>query len=167
MIVLGIDPGARIGVALLDVGSRTANVVQLVTWADEDPILPLRMGGFLDNARRADLVCVERVEQVTGVRGGSAHALTAPLATGLARGNWIGGLLAGIASAKGYQVATVPAATWRAALVGSRAPSDAQVAQTIRVRCPGWPAKSNAHQRDAAGCALWAGLARARKGESS
>jgi hypothetical protein len=58
------------------------------------------------------------------------------------------------------RVVTVDAATWRSALVGSRSPSDAEVARVIRLRVPNWPRVSNAHQRDAAGCALYAGLVR-------
>ena len=153
--VLGLDPGEHIGVALLEVGARQAVPLVLGAWAASEPPASLlaRLREHVDH--RETVVCVERVEAVHGAaRMGSGYA------TGLCLSNWIGGLLAGFAGADGLRVVTCTAAEWRSALVGSRSPSDAEVKQAVRLRIPNWPAKSNAHQRDAAGCALWAGLAR-------
>lgn len=150
--VLGIDPGRRVGVALLEMTKAGhASGVRLATWTDESDS---RLSDeLLREVMRADIdvVGVERVERVHGsARMGSSYA------EGLARGNWIGGLLAGLARAQQVRVVTVEAREWRQALVGSRTASDAQVASMVRLRVANWPRRSNEHERDAAGVAIWA-----------
>lgn len=151
--VLGIDPGATIGVAMLDVGSARASLVACAKWDDGND------ESLVETALRAivhggpEIVAIERVSAVHGAaRMGSSYA------EGLARCNWIGGLLAGLAHARGKRVVTCSAAEWRSALCTSRVASDGEVKQMVRIRVPNWPAKSNEHERDAAGVALWAGL---------
>lgn len=158
--VLGIDPGKRIGVALLDVGARQAVQVALGEWlgdTDEDLVSTRLLLGTWLRTHNPDLVAVERVVHVHGSsRMGSSYA------EGLAWSNWVGGELAGLARALGAQVVTIAAGSWRAGLAGSRTASDAQIARAIRLRVPSWPMKSNEHQRDAAGVALAAGLVHQR-----
>lgn len=154
--VLGVDPGATIGWCVLDVGDSTGSYVSAGA---------VRAGahGLGDDARsllesvlagaRAIILAIERVEHVHGqARMGSSYA------EGLARAGWVGGEIAQLGRARGLEVATVEAAVWRKLLVGSRTAKDAQIAAMVRVRIPTWPKRSNAHTRDAAGVALWAGL---------
>lgn len=151
MRVLGIDPGKTVGLALLDVGASQARFLDAS--ALDAALLdgPLMFATF---APAPDLVAIEKVEHVHGSdRMGSSYA------EGLARAAWVGGELAAAARAAGLRVITVEASAWRRAIVGSRTASDATIAKAIRLRVPTWPSKSNAHQRDAAGVALWAGLA--------
>jgi Holliday junction resolvasome RuvABC endonuclease subunit len=154
--VLGVDPGSTIGIAMLSVLRPSATGLLVGAWrAASDRELDealVRLSKILDE-EPIDLVAVERVEHVHGSdRMGSSYA------EGLTRAAWIGGEIAGAARARGLKVVTVDAPTWRSALVGSRRASDAEVKRMVLTRIPGWPSSSNAHERDAAGVALWAGL---------
>jgi len=157
-VVLGLDPGSTIGVCVLDVGAHQASLVSATCWnEDADEILSSKLRELLWQSPRPELVAIERVYDVHGsARMGSSYA------QGLALSNWIGGLLAGVARSQGVRVVTPPAGTWRKALCGSPRATDAQVKQMVRLRVPDWPARSNAHERDGAGVALWAGLGAAR-----
>lgn len=154
--VLGVDPGSTIGVALIAVGTSTATGLLVGAWrASNDEELDAaraRLSKIL-HEEEIDLVAVERVEHVHGsARMGSSYA------EGLTRAAWIGGEIAGMARAAEIEVVTVEAGTWRAALAGARSATDAEVKRMVMARVPGWPTTSNAHERDAAGVALYAGL---------
>lgn len=158
MRVLGIDTGVHTGVAVLDVGARQATFVTAATWQSRDLeryALDLLFGPRgLAMAFRPDMIAIEHIERVHGSkRMGSKYA------DGLVGANELAGLLRGIALARGVRVERCTAGRWRAALCGSKCASDAAIAQMVKVRVVGWPKVSNEHQRDAAGVALFAGLA--------
>lgn len=165
-MTLGIDPGVTIGVCLLDVGASQAAVLARDAWNEDcDEMLSSKLRALLQTSK-PELVAIERILDVVDFRGN----VRANYAQGLALSNWIGGLLAGVARSQGVRVATPSAHEWRSSLCGTRMATDAQVKQMVRLRCPSWPAKSNPHERDAAGVALWAGLAavaKARRGAAA
>ena len=167
--VLGIDPGATIGWGILDVGPRVAHFVLCGDFSARTDVELLAALAELERLAVAHVPAVVAVERVVDVHG--CERMGSGYAEGLARSNWVGGEIAGLARAmanqdrragrpRPLQVATVAATCWRSVLVGSRSATDARVAQMIRLRVPTWPAVSNAHQRDGAGVALWAGLNR-------
>jgi len=148
-LALGIDPGATTAWALLEVGAARASFVSKGSTTAGVAICALEQ--IMRDHR--PLVAIERVVNVHGsARMGSSYA------EGLVHAAWIGGELAGIAHVIGCRVETVQAGVWRQALCTSRVASDGEVKQMVRLRVPDWPPKSNEHERDAAGVALWAGL---------
>jgi Holliday junction resolvasome RuvABC endonuclease subunit len=158
--VLGLDPGADIGWAILDVGTSTAEPVWTGTAsARTDAEIKAAWHLLLEviDTHHPRLVAIERVERVHGTpRMGSSYA------QGLARAAWIGGGLCALVRSKGLEPVTVEAPVWRLELVGIRSATDREVKEMLSTRCPHWPARSNAHERDAAGVALFAGLAARR-----
>jgi len=153
-IVLGVDPGATTGFAHLAFYPRAAPV-PLDVWdtaGDEEAIASFRlMLDGLDPVRT--IIAIETVHAVHGSeRMGSGYA------TGLVRSNHLAGIFEGIATERSFRVVRVIAGHWRKALAGSSRADDAAVARMVRLRVPSWPAKSNEHQRDAAGVALFVGL---------
>jgi hypothetical protein len=153
--VLAFDPGVHVGAVVLDVDRRTGRASLVTAPETLTPETCAARLVVLHELHRPDLVGIERAWIVHGhERMGSSYA------QGLARENWVGGELAGTAASLGLPVAACDAATWRGALAGSRSATDRLVEQMVRLRCPSWPAprKSNPHERDAAGVALWAGL---------
>jgi Holliday junction resolvasome RuvABC endonuclease subunit len=147
MIVMGIDPGATVGLCVLNLAERPTSRVWSGSSRGETA------AEVLGEIAIPALVCVERVERVHGSpRMGSAYA------EGLVRAAWLGGEIAQWCRSRGARVVTCSAGTWRGALCGSSQATDAAIAAMVRLRIRDWPARSNAHERDAAGCALWAGL---------
>jgi Holliday junction resolvasome RuvABC endonuclease subunit len=73
------------------------------------------------------------------------------------------GRLASIAEDRGLASVEMTAADWRREVCGKGAAKDGQVAEAVGRLVSGWPKRSNAHVRDAAGVALAAGWAWIRK----
>ncbi len=68
------------------------------------------------------------------------------------------GELVGALRADGHTVVECSAVEWRKALCGRGTATDARVKQMVRTRVSNWPARSNAHERDAAGVAMFCEL---------
>lgn len=73
------------------------------------------------------------------------------------------GILSGMARGRNLEVTPLCAADWRREVVGRGNAEDAAVKDAVTRIVRGWPKRSNAHQRDAAGVALAAGWLWLRK----
>jgi Holliday junction resolvasome RuvABC endonuclease subunit len=143
--VLGVDPGpTHNGWALLDFTVSTAPLWHLGgTCGDEleDVFDTLDAAGL-----RPDLVCVER-----------PRALHNPMANvPLMATAWAGGIVVGIARARGLDVLELGQNEWRLGLVGHSAKGervDPKVEAALRLLVRQLPARTSVHARDAAGVA--------------
>jgi Holliday junction resolvasome RuvABC endonuclease subunit len=97
---------------------------------------------------------IERVRVVV-----SRERFGASMATGISDAQWIGGEIAGMASALGHGVATVRADAARKAITGKGAAKDADITPIVIASIAGWPKQSGKHARDAAVYALFAARA--------
>ena len=150
MIVLGVDPGsAHVGWAVLESGGP-AHVVSGSHEGLPTRDVIARLRGAV-RTRRVGLVAVERVEQVNA-RGGFGSQM----ATGLLLGHGVGQRIAQALEDDGVRVVEVTAEAWHLAYFNARAVDGPAVAALVQTRILGWPAVSNAHERDAAAIALWA-----------
>ena len=148
--VLGVDPGATIGAAILRV-SR-GNCEWIDSWSG-------RSVGYLRSwlaetgahGRRFDLVAIETAAVVYPRAGFGTY-----MATALMDAAKIGGELRGQAIERGLSTQEATAAAARKALVGLAQPSDAQVKSALG-RAVKLPKFTNAHVRDAAVVALYCG----------
>lgn len=144
MIVLALDPGRSIGHAVLDFESRRPRILLLEVTEDTNPA----MSWMHLNASISPIIAIETNETyVTRER----NVNPAPFINA-AR---IGGELAGYARALGLRVVAVSAHEWRRAIVGKRNASDADIKAAVS-RLVDLPKRSNAHERDAIGVALYA-----------
>ena len=151
---LGVDPGsAHVGWALLrreDVAGLGVRV--LASGSHEqlevrDVIARLRGVWRRPGVR----VAVERVDAINARAG-----FGSTMATGLLLGHGVGQRIAQAAEDDGLVVVEVTAERWHHEYFNARAVDGAAVAALVQSRVSGWPARSNAHQRDAAALALWA-----------
>ena len=172
MIVLGIDPGATIGLALLDVpaawvrgaASRSgkARVVAVGSARPEGAATQIAVRAWLASAleKHPELGAEpSTVLDVVGIERPSGYAYSAARVGPLLDAAWQGGELAGWAanSHLATTVATVPAGDWRRLVVGTPSARDAQVAAALG----SWVVdlgRTNAHGRDAIGVAIGAAL---------
>lgn len=144
LVVLGFDPGATTGWAYLEVSLAAATWI--AAGAERDPSELLHR---VQTTATLDLVALERVATVfPRDRFGTA------MARDLAHASWIGGEIAGAVRMLRRAVAECEATEWRKALVGATSPSDAKITRALRMHLR-LPARSNAHERDAAGVALF------------
>lgn len=148
LYVLGVDPGATTGLALIRLDNAGA------TWLGDESTRrdPGASSLMADHLELLDLVAIESVRSVYPRARFAAH-----MATCIARASRVAGEIAGAARAHGIEVVDVTAEEWRKALCSSRQATDAMVSTVIRSRVSDWPTRSNAHVRDAAGVALFAG----------
>jgi len=148
IVVLGIDPGpsahgwALLRVLDLQTAEWLALGVDKPDWYDA-----LTLASF---AVRPELVAIERP-----AGGGYSPATVPPLLETA----YQAGILAGRALAAGLDVSPLCAADWRREVVGRGNAEDAAIKDAVLRLVTGWPKKSNAHHRDAAGVALAAGWA--------
>jgi Holliday junction resolvasome RuvABC endonuclease subunit len=150
LIVLGVDPGATTGWALVKVSLSVSGSQWLAAGAEREPsnVLSVMRGSMLTAGERIELVAIETIGTVF-----PRARFGAGMAKDLARASRIGGELAGAAKVMGLTVAEVEAAAWRRALTGRGAPKDRLVKLALGMVIK-LPARSNAHERDAAGVAL-------------
>lgn len=152
MNILGIDPGATIGFATLRgdlwIGDGTTRDVQALCEHIANPDEPI------------DLVVVESVKQVY-----PRARFSSKMATALLLAERQVGEIVATARNAGLDVLEVSAAQWRSAIVGNKAATDAAIKAVVSKRVKDFPKRSNAHVRDAMGCALfgarWARLNKA------
>lgn len=158
-LVVGIDPGASLhGVALLRVSGLRASFVE-AHHLDTDALV----SWLRDLAAQAPHVAIETAH---GVHAGIVRARGAQAALSIARASVAttraDGVIEGVSVGLGIPTMRATALEWRAALAGGRQASDAMVAAMVPRLVSGWPTRSNAHTRDAAGvavfCARRAGL---------
>lgn len=147
MRVLGFDPGAaHTGWVLIEVSGRDERWIDGGAVAQIWTVMP--KGAHL---RDADIWAVESVAAVAPRDGFGPR-----MAKYLIDAAKVCGEILAEARVYGRPVVEVTAATWRKAIVGSGRATDAQVAQALALRFGGSMPRSNAHARDAAGCALYA-----------
>ena len=178
MIVLGVDPGATIGLALLDVpaawvrgaASRhgKARVVAVGSVRPEGASAPMAVRAWLASAleKHPELGAeLSTVLDVVGIERPSGYAYSAARVGPLLDAAWQGGEIVGwAATAKlAPTVATVPAGDWRRLVVGTPSARDAQVAVALESWVVGL-GRTNAHGRDAIGVAIGASLLPASDG---
>lgn len=166
MRAIGVDPGSRrIAISAIDVSDRCIEYVNAITIeVDEGELNDRALARvrrsaaaalFTNATEHADtIVTVERVLHAYPREG-----MSAKMATAMVHTEWIGGLISSAAySLFGEEwadhVGTCGALEWRRAIVKHRA-TDHDVAQVITNGIRGWPKRSNAHVRDAAGIALY------------
>lgn len=127
---------------------KNAPAITHETMIDDDDLAKLRdnVDRIFWGQPRWTIVTLERVIRVKPRGRMSAH-----MATCLASCSWVGGEIASVARERGFTVQTVDAEAWRLALTGKTGPTDREVARAIRERIEGWPAQSNAHERDSGG----------------
>lgn len=161
MIVWAFDPGATTGYALFriaDDGTGLATVQSAHSMRDPVDHAMVECDLATEFAipppfREVRLLCVEAVKRVTP-RERLPAAMASAMATGLVRSERIAGELVGIAKARGIEWAECEASEWRAALVGKRTATDAEVKRAIDARLAE-PMRTNAHVRDAIGVGLY------------
>jgi Holliday junction resolvasome RuvABC endonuclease subunit len=144
MLILGADVGARTGWALLAC-DRAASFVacgELPRVGRADAL------EALIRSTRPDLVAFERP---------AGYAYDAARVKHLLAAAEIAGALADRAR-RHVEVVEYTATEWRGALCSRASATNPQVETMVRLRVTGWPAprKSNEHERDAAGVALYA-----------
>ena len=151
MIILGLDPGSHTtGYAILDAERATVSFVECGSLENEE------LAAWLyDDAHDVDCVAIERIEGVAFAPKGAGivpHLLSASNAAGVAKG------AAQLLSTNRARVHIVEASAreWRKAIVGKANASDADVKRVVTLHVQGWPKVSNAHERDAAGVAMYA-----------
>lgn len=155
MIVIGIDPGATIGWAILELrmGAAPRRLHHGDSRAPDG--VPWRDHGV-------ELMAVELPEGFypSAARLGEKASVLASMAAELLATTRIGARLLGRAEEAGLQVIDVAPAEWRSATgirVGGRGATmspDQQTAARWPTLISGWPARSNTHQRDSAGAAI-------------
>lgn len=145
MIVLGYDPGASLGYALVDTGEPPR-----VIWCGAASRDAVDLARALDTGVTVDLVAIERVETVY-----SRARFGASMATALVAAARVEQRLADCAERRGWPVLYVTAGDWRRAIAGSRTASDARIKRALTLRFGDVLPRTNAHARDAIGVALY------------
>lgn len=145
MIVLGIDAGTHVGLAVLalDRGAFRHE------WSSSGRWPMTALVSYVLSQHRPSLVVIEAPKGYGYSNARVANLLDA------AR---IGGELAGIARSFGVEVIETHAQETRRALCGKGNASDKLVADVVRMRIHDWPKRSNCHARDAAIAAMFGAL---------
>lgn len=185
MIVVGFDPGsAHFARCVLDVTPTSATFVscgvfevghivplkkprrfrdgrmqteeRIVDAADVEELSSHVRGllASLDGHYIGSLLCAcERRARISPRKG---NMVSAELASQLATAKELGGGAVEIARFIGYRISLVTPEEWRKALCGDHHADDKMVGAAIPLAIAGWPKRSNPHERDAAGVALYA-----------
>jgi Holliday junction resolvasome RuvABC endonuclease subunit len=153
MRVLGWDPGSRwIAWALLDVPPCGPALYLDRGTLDTDPLgagSPLWKLSEL----RVQHVAVELVAKVYNRPGFSTD-----MASELAKTERVGGLIVGAARMLHFTWSEPAAPEWRKQLCGDRQAEDSLIQTVIEARVQGLPKRTNKHERDAMGVAIYAGI---------
>lgn len=155
MKALAFDPGKHAGWAVADLAAAGARGVAVACGILDRGIADgrdERVAEGIDLIARhcPDLVLVETVDFVV-----ARERFGADMAGHLVRAARLGGRLFQAAIDHGFEAQEVSAEEWRRALTGTGQPENKAIAEVIRLRYANWPAKSNNHERDAAGLALY------------
>ena len=162
MVIVGFDPGGSTsGWAVLSVGGHPAQPVAEFlakgAVASDGPSLDAFFASCDPfNVAAGRLVAVEKNE---GIAFGSKGAGIVPHLIACARAD---GLICENARAHGVHVVSLPRRRMAQHVCRDKSAPDRVVKAAIHLYVRGWPAKSNVHERDAAGVALAAVVARAR-----
>lgn len=160
---LGLDPGKRTGWGVIELAGALETVVAFGELDPLDPVADLRR---LLAEHQPGRVGIEIVKRVHPVRRGEHVGISTDQAQSLYDAGLLAGELKGEAARAGVRVDPFSAEAWRGALILKEQPSNAEIEDKLRARLSAsFPArrKSNDHERDAIGIALWAAL-RARIG---
>jgi|SRR5690606_5922310 len=142
MIVLGIDPGATVGLALIEVPA-----VGRPKWIWHDAIREEELS-LPELQWDEDAPGVIAIEQVEG------YAYDHVRSKALIQTARLEGRLIEQARAMGYDPGMVSRSQWRKALCGNGSADDAEVKRALELQTVGMPKRTNAHARDAAGVAI-------------
>lgn len=150
---LGIDPGKITGWGLVELLPRE-RVLAFGVLDQADPPAHLRE---LLREHRPELVGVEVVERVHPVVRSGINGISTDQALALYCSGLLAGTLLAEARFANVQRIHVTAERWRSALAGKETASNAAIEQALRLRLAGFPAprKSNEHERDGIGVALF------------
>ena len=152
MIILGFDPGAWTGFAIIDMRESTPVVIHAgkirAEALDGRELIEKALGVIAPPS----LVAVEKIVSVYPRAGFST-----PMATAIANATRIEGRILEAASNHKMKSACCTAKEWRAALLGDAQPTDAMVKSVLERRLK-YLGRVSAHARDAAGVALFCGL---------
>lgn len=156
LVVLGLDPGSTAhGWAVLLVSLAGARYHSAGHWAGSAARL-VRLLHHRQRVTPADPACPP-IDLVAVEVPGAVYKLSCIKQLLLTAGQ--AGRALGAAEGVGLAHVDVAPGVWRLAVVGSNAPHDALIKDKLPPQIVGWPARSNAHVRDAAGVALYAGRA--------
>lgn len=145
MIIFGIDPGPKTcGFAVLNCDRFEATFVAKGTF-------PSNVDGVADAIERHGPVLLVALEQPAG------YAYSIERSKDLIETARVGGLINGIATLRGIEVKAFPATEWRRSVVGKGNASNKLISLVVPRQIKGWPKRSNNHERDAAGVALYVG----------
>lgn len=158
MIVLGFDPGAWVGYALVDIGPRVPVLLRAGKLRYDRDRSEVSGQELLEQAlgepRSVDLVAIEKVVQVYPRQGFST-----PMATAIANATRIEGRLFEAARTKNLETSGATAKEWRYAITGLISPSDAAIKSVLSRRVTIAPGeRMSAHARDALGVSLYCGM---------
>jgi Holliday junction resolvasome RuvABC endonuclease subunit len=155
--VLGVDPGACAGLALVNVNQR--GEAGFILGASTR--IPLDEVALWLEAYRPDLLAIESVTTVY-----SRSRFGASMAQALMASAKLTGRILQMAQGMGIATAEATAHEWRGSLIGMRAATDAQIKSVLMRRVALMPKRSSAHVRDAIGVAVFCGMRAAmeRKG---
>lgn len=142
MRVLGVDPGATVGLALLEVRGGVA------WWCGDDSTRDALASDLVRD--ELDLVVIEKVGMVFASEGFSPW-----IATTLMRADRVAERIKVHFEQRRIPIREVAASTWRKHVIGKGNAGDALIRDTIELVVRDWPKRSSVHVRDAAGCALW------------
>lgn len=149
MIITAFDPGTNeSGWCTLDTrGGRGTPITTTFLDAGNIPSKPAEVARLL-RGEKPDVVAVEDLR-------GFAYGSKGPgvVAALLASSNRAGGI-EWLAWALGLALVEMTATQWRQLVLGNGSAKDDRIAQVVPKLIHGWPARSNAHMRDAGGLGL-------------
>lgn len=150
MIVLGLDPGVKLGWARVELAHGKRPVVLSCgksvcsSTGETDEVI----GGLLDGTPIGAVIAIETLKGIAFPAKGASI---------------VGSLIAAAKVEERVRVRCqdwthrgcydLTAGDWRVAVVGRRSPSDAQVAAALKLACANLP-RTNEHARDAIGVAI-------------
>lgn len=162
MIVLGFDPGATIGACVLEVTGdvakgRRARRLHASSCRNDSPQFRAWLSMLFDWRHLTNdlVVAIEEASMIFGKpTGAQAHAR----ATALVMTAKVSERIATLAESEGHAIVRLPSTRARGLVVGRPNASDATIETAVTRLVDGWPARSNAHVRDAAVVALAVGF---------
>jgi len=153
VIVLGIDPGKTTGWAMVEDGARLLAFGVLATGDEEAHLAEL----IKRPAIPPSLVVVEMAGEIHPVRRKGFAGISTDQATALLRAGEIGAGLLCEAKHCGVERERVTSEEWRRAICEDAQADNATIETALRLRLARMPPprKSNNHERDAMGVALF------------
>jgi hypothetical protein len=153
-VILGVDPGACVGWALLTLDGHFHAAGSLDVAELGPRGIVLRLATLAPHGCHVAVETLEAVDHRPGFGPG--------MATDLCRTERLGGRIAQAFEDRGHVVLTPSAKEVRAHFFGQPSVDGAAVAALLAQRCPGWPKPRttgiDGHARDAGAVALYAAL---------